>query len=97
MDTPVQSVFAMDIDGKPIVAFEARNLREAGELCREAWLQEDLAQLTSNGMPLYAAGAKMKVRAASPDEAQTYRDAAAEAADTEDLLLAYLVELDSVP
>jgi hypothetical protein len=48
-------------------------------------------------MPLYAAGAKMKVRAASQDEAQTYRDAAAEAADTEDLLLAYLVELDSVP
>lgn len=97
MDTPAQSVFAMDIDGKPVVAFEARSLREASELCRESWLQDDLALLTSNGIPLYAAGAKMKVRAASQDEAQTYRDAEVEAEKSEDLLLAYLVELDSVP
>jgi hypothetical protein len=97
MDTPAQSVFAMDIDGKPVIAFEARNLREAGELCREAWLQDDLALLTSNGIPLYAAGAKMKVRPASQEEAQAYRDAEAEAAECDDLLLAYLVELDSVP
>jgi hypothetical protein len=28
-------VFALDIDGKPTPAFEAKKFREASELCRE--------------------------------------------------------------
>jgi hypothetical protein len=84
----------MDIDGKPTLAFEAKNVREASELCKEAWLRADLNVLTSNGIPLCTAAAKLTVRRATEAETQIYRDADREAQAADDLLLAYLVELD---
>ena len=36
------------VDGKPVVALEARG-REAAELCREEWFRSDLCALSSNG------------------------------------------------
>ncbi len=88
------SVFTMDIDGKPILAFEAKNVREASELCKEDWLRADLSVLTSDGIPLCTAAAKLSVRRATESETQVYRDANREAQSPDDLLLAYLVELD---
>jgi hypothetical protein len=43
-------IFALDVDGKPTTAFEANNLREARELCKEKWLRDDLRALRSNGV-----------------------------------------------
>ena len=43
MSSPLGIVFAMDIDGRPTLAFEAKNVREASELCKEDWLRADLA------------------------------------------------------
>ena len=87
-------VFAVDIDGRPTMAFEAKNFREANELCREAWLRADLRALTSNGIPLWTAGAKLTMRKATESESQVYRDAGREVHASHGLLLAYLVELD---
>ena len=87
-------VFAMEIDGKPTIAFEAKSYREAWELCKEEWLRSDLIVLTSNGVPLCSAAAKLKVRKATEIEAQIYRDAGRAAKASSDLVLAYLVELD---
>jgi hypothetical protein len=94
MMSSMLGVFALDIDGKPTMAFEARNFREASELCREDWLRADLRALTSNGIPLWTAGAKLTVRKATESESQVYRDAGREAEASHDLLLVYLVELD---
>ena len=94
MSSTVGTVFAMDIDGKPTLAFEAKSLREASELCKEDWLRADLSVLTSNGIPLCTAVAKLTVRRATETERQVYRGADAEAQAPDDLLLAYLVELD---
>ena len=54
----------------------------------------DLSALTSNGIPLCTAVAKMTIRRATESEMQVYRDADREAQASDDLLLAYLVELD---
>jgi hypothetical protein len=94
MSSPLGIVFAMDIDGKPTLAFEAKNVREASELCKEDWLRADLSVLTSNGIPLCTAASKLTVRRATESETQVYRDADWEARVSDDLLLAYLVELD---
>jgi hypothetical protein len=75
-------------------AFEAKSLREASELCKEDWLRADLNVLTSNGIPLCTAVAKLTVRRATESENQVYRDADREAQSPDDLLLIYLVELD---
>lgn len=87
------SVFAMDVDGKATFAFEAKNFREAFELCKEDWVRDDLTTITSNGLPLCSSTAKLTVRRADEAEIVIYRNAA-DKAQTEDLVLAYLVDLD---
>jgi hypothetical protein len=86
----------MDIDGKPAFAFEAKNFREALELCKEDWLRADLSVLSSNGTPLCTAAAKLTARRATETESQLYWEADADrkAQAPDDLLLAYLIELD---
>jgi hypothetical protein len=89
-------VFALEIGGKPVLTFEAKNLREAHELCREHWLREDFTRLTSNGVPLWDGAAHLRARYASDHEKIFYREAAKGAeSPLDELVLAYLVELDS--
>lgn len=89
----VGNIFALDVDGKPTIAFEAKNFHEASELRKEEWLRADLIALTSNGAPLCTPTATLKVRRADETETQAYREAELQA-ETEDLILAYLVDLD---
>lgn len=89
----VGSIFAMEVDGKATFAFEAKNFREAFELCKENWLRADLIEITSDGIPLCSETAKLTVRKADEAEASVYKGAALQA-QTDDLVLAYLVDLD---
>jgi hypothetical protein len=95
MTSALGFVFAIEIDGKPTIAFEAKNLREASELCKEDWLRADLGDLKSNGAPLCSPTAKLRVRLADEMEIRIYRTAHEEVDEaSDDLVLAYLVELD---
>ena len=88
-------IFALDIGGKPILTFEARNLREAHQLCHERWLLADVARLTSNGIPLWDGAAHLRARHASDTEKIFYREAASgHEPPANELVLAYLVMLD---
>lgn len=80
----------MEVDGLAIFAFEAKNFREAFELCKEHWLRADLMQIRSNGYPLCSETAKLTVRRADEVEANVYRGAALQA-ETDDLVLAYRI------
>ena len=87
-------VFALEVDGKPTLAFEAQNTRQAQELCKESWLRDDLIILSSGGAPLCSHQSKFTVRPANADEAVVYKEAANVAKPSDDVVLAYLVELD---
>ena len=88
-------IFTLDVAGTPILTFEAKNLREAQEVCREKWLLDDLLRLSSNGIALSDAQAKLRVRYAAETEADIYRNGAAIAQEADDdLILVYLIELD---
>jgi hypothetical protein len=89
----IPAVFALDVDGTPTLAFEARNTREARHLCHEGWLRADLTVQTSNGSQLCGPDSKLSVRRATDEEAQIFY-LLARGKPTEDLPLAYLVELD---
>ncbi|MGY4333295.1 hypothetical protein ACVWWG_007712 [Bradyrhizobium sp. LB7.2] len=80
-------VFAIEVDGKATLAFEAKNFREAFELCKEDWLRADLSAITSNGISLCSETAKLTVRKADRQETLVYRNAALQV-QTDDLLLA---------
>jgi hypothetical protein len=52
-DAPPAPVFVLEIDGQPILAFKAATFRQARELGKEDWLQEDLKQMTIGHRPLW--------------------------------------------
>jgi hypothetical protein len=87
-------VFTFESDGRPILAFEASGTREAQQLCKESWLLNDLSFQTSGGVRVRTAKSKLTVRLASPDEATVFALVANSTDPSDDMVLAYLVELD---
>ena len=89
------SIWTLEIDGQPTLAFEASKYREADEICRQEWLRFELAQQKINDVPLCRADSDLRIRLARPDEVFLYRQAA-EANKLSDDKLVYLIELDVV-
>jgi hypothetical protein len=92
-DAPPAPVFVLEIDGQPILAFKAATFRQARELGKEDWLQEDLKRMTIGHRPLWDGKSPIRVRRAEPAEEAYYVDAKAENA-VGDLPLVYLVQRD---
>jgi hypothetical protein len=92
MISPSLRVFTLEVDGRPILAFEAERTKDALHMCRETWLLDDLTTLKSGGVPLRAAKSKLSVRLATSEERSAFEQAAPEPSD--DMLLAFLVKLD---
>ena len=92
-ETPLLAVFVLEIDGQPILAFRAATFRQARELRKEAWLQEDLKRMTVGYRPLWDGKSPIRVRRAESVEEVYYVDAKAENA-VGDLPLVYLVQRD---
>ena len=90
-----RSIWTLEIDGKPTLAFEARKYREADEICHQEWLRVELGQQKINDVPLCGAESDLRIRLARPDEMVLYRQAA-EANKSSDDKLVYLIELDVV-
>jgi hypothetical protein len=87
--------FTLVIDGVPVLTFLAVNAREALSLRNEEWLQADLREARSNGMPLWDGQTSLSVRGATDAEAARFSEGiVAGAALSEELLLVYLVPLD---
>jgi hypothetical protein len=58
-------VFALEVDGRAVLAFEASGTRMAQEILNESWLFDDLDALKSDGAPLRTAQSKLSVRPAT--------------------------------
>jgi hypothetical protein len=90
----LSGIFTIEIGGTATLAFEARNLREAHELCHEEWLKQDLLQAKSEGAALWDGTAKMRARIARPEECALFAEAKNSGQPSDGLTLVYLVELD---
>jgi hypothetical protein len=88
------SIFTIEIGDAPTLVFEAKNLREAHELCDEQWLRDDLAEAKGHGVPLWDGKAKLRARLALPDEIALFAEAKNSGGPADGLVLVYLVELD---
>jgi hypothetical protein len=89
-------VFTLEVDGRPILAFEAANSQEAQTICKETWLREDLSVLKSGGVPLYTAQSKLWVRPATAEERVLFFGRIADGQEpSDDMGIGYLIELDS--
>ena len=88
------SIFTIEVDGKPTLAFEAKRYSEAEAICGDEGLRARLSLLKSGDVPLCGDNAILDVRLAHSDEADLYRQGAGVSQSTDDLMLVYLVELD---
>jgi hypothetical protein len=91
------SIWTLEIDGKPTLAFEAKKYREANELCHEDWLRFELGQQKLNGVPLCGADSGLRIRLAQPAEMVLYRKAVEAYNSSADSKLVFLIELDVDP
>jgi hypothetical protein len=90
------SIWTLEVDGKPTLAFEAKKFREANELCHEDWLRVELGLQKLNGVPLCGADSGLRIRLAWPAEMVLYRKAIEANHPSDDSKLVYLVEPDDV-
>jgi hypothetical protein len=88
------SIFTIEVDGKPTLAFEAKRYSEAEAVCGDEGLRARLNLLKSSDIPICGDNAVLNVRLAHPDEAAVYRQAVGASQSTDDLMLVYLVEVD---
>jgi hypothetical protein len=87
-------IFTLDVGQRPVLTFEAKNLREAHEICHEHWLLADLKQMTSDGRPLWDGKTRLRARYAVDAEKAAFRAAETSTDDSEDLPLVFLIEVD---
>ena len=88
------SIFTIEIDGKPTLAFEAKRHSEADAICGDETLRAKLLLLKSGGVPLCDDNAVLDARLAHADEASHYKQVAGASQPTYDITVVYLVELD---
>jgi hypothetical protein len=92
--TDFSRVFTLLVDGRPTLSFEAGTTKQATEIRKEPWLRDDLTSQTRNGIPLCSVKSKLSVRPANVEEINMFNQAASVAKPSDEMLLAYLVELD---
>ena len=86
-------VYAVDVGGKPTVAFKAMSLATARRVSRELWFRVDVASVTSNNQALWDGKANLIVRPASAGEIERcWR--ATDPTDKPSNMLTYLVVVD---
>ena len=86
------SVFTLEVDSKPVLAFEARLYSEAEAILADERLRTTIYAEKLGGAPLCDDDSILRLRLAHPDEAKRFREAASP--PTDDLKLVYLVDLD---
>jgi hypothetical protein len=96
METLQDRPFTLYAGGRPILSFGAKNLTEAQQLAHEEWLRADLLRYRSNTRPLWDGKGRISVRISTSEEKAAFLAAQrAVGLDQDELLLAYLVELDN--
>src|SRR5258708_18003656 len=87
------SIFTIEVDGKPTLAFEAKRYSEAEAICGGEGLRAKLSLLKSGGVPVCGDNALLEVRLAHPDQAPFHKQAAAAPQSTHALKLVFPVTL----
>jgi hypothetical protein len=86
------SIFTIEFDRQPVVAFACRKHSEAEEICADERVRAKFRLITSGGKPLCDDFSIPRVRLARADERAIYNE---KKSDDGSVLMVYLVEIDS--
>ena len=88
------SIFTIEADRKPLLAFAAKKYQEAEAFCEDDRVLTKLRSVTSGGVQLCDDRSILRVRLANPDERARYRDQIKERSSMENTAAIFLVDLD---
>jgi hypothetical protein len=88
------SVFAIEVDRRPVVVFSTKLYSHAEEICADPRIRAKLKAVLSGGQSLCDDTAKLRVRLARAEEKEKYHDEAAKRSGEQSLMIVYLVPLD---
>ena len=92
---PLQ-IFTLEINDRPTLVFEAMDLADACEICRDADLRSDLSALTSDGIPICVEDATLIPRQAVREEIAAFKRAVELAPTSGEPTMAFLIKIDGV-
>jgi len=94
MECREQSIFVLDVAGRPTFAFKAENLAQAEELIQASWFARALSEFYANKRQGWDNNIPVRTRFAIEAEVSIYRDFADEFADLSDrFFIAHLSDL----
>ena len=88
------SIFTIEADGKPLLAFAAKKHKEAEAFCADERVLTKLRSVKSGGVPLCADHSILRVRLATPDERARYHDRTKNRPSMENRAAVFLVDVD---
>jgi hypothetical protein len=88
------SIFTIEADRKPLLAFAAKKYQEAEAFCADERVRIKLRSISSNGVPLCDDYSILRVRLATSDERARYHEQAMPQSSLESLTTVFLVDVD---
>lgn len=89
-------VFTLEIDGQPIMAFDADSIEEARGICALPEFRADLGELKRHGKPLFGDFAVFAAREATDVEIIAFNHALTGAGPSDGPTMAFLVPIDGM-
>lgn len=89
-------VFTLEIDGQPILVFDADSIEEARGICALSEFRADLGELRRQGKPLLDDAAILAARDATASEAAAFDYALTNAGPSDGPTMAFLVPVDGM-
>jgi hypothetical protein len=93
-DTLSLSIFTIEADRKPLLAFAARRYQEAEAFCADERVRTELRSVRAAGIPLCDDHSILRVRMAKSDERARYHEQTTTRSSLENLAAVFLVDVD---
>jgi hypothetical protein len=94
IETLSLSIFTIEADRKPLLAFAVKKHQEAAAFCADERVLTKLRSVRSGGVPLCDDNSILRVRLATSDERARYHDRTKQRSSTENLAAVFLVDVD---
>jgi hypothetical protein len=88
------SIFTIEADSKPVLAFAAKKHHEAEAFCADERVLTKLRSIRSGGVPLCNDASILRVRLATSEERARYHDRTKNRPSMENLAAVFLVDVD---
>jgi hypothetical protein len=88
------SIFTVEVDETPVLAFATKKYSEAESICADERLRAKLRSVNFGGFPLCDDYGALRVRLAHSDERAAYRERSGARSSVDGLVAVFLVDLD---